>query len=447
LLVGRDSPGIPCIVLAGAGSRTGKTTITTGVMASLRARGLGVKPFKIGPDFADSRLLSQAAGCPSRTLDSWLLGADATVRSFHSGSIDGDVAVVEGMLGLHDSWGSPADSTAGISRLLGAPVVLVLDVFDTMQSAAAIASGFKSVDPGVRIAGVILNRVHDADHARVVEEATWKLARVPVLGTVPVMEPGTSAEEVAAVVARCIDVDVLLQVAARRRGIPRPPEPAFRPPGTRVRLGVAYDEAFDLYYPENLELLSDGGAEIIPFSPLVDHGLPDVDGVYMAGAASERHAEALAANGRMRASIRDAHNDGVPIYAECGGLTYLSERLLDASGASHEMVGLLPFTAAPEAGERRVGYRRLRPLQDCLIAPRGRELRGYEFHWSRLGDATSGVRHAYELSDPHGYISGHEGYIAGRLLASNIHVHFGQDPSLASSLLDACRERAGAVLA
>ena len=438
--------GIPRLVLAGAGSATGKTTITTGVIAALRRRGLRVKPFKVGPDFQDSRLISQVAGGPCRTLDSWLLGADATLRSFQTGCVDGDVAVIEGMMGLLDSWGGAADSTSGVSKLVGAPVVLILDVAYTLQSAAAIALGFKTVDPDVRVAGVLLNRVHDEEHARAVEEAVWKQARIPVLGALPVLDEGSDPARLADAIERHIDLDVLLQVAARRGSMPRPPEVRIPSGGHAVRLAVAYDEAFDMYYPENLELLAEGGAEIIPFSPLVDHGLPDVDGVYLAGAASERHAVQLAANPRMRESIRTAHLDGLPIYAECGGLSYLSQRLLEGSGAEHEMVGLLPLTTEPEAGERRLGYRRLRPLQDCLIAQRGQELRGYEFHWSRLSAASARVHPAYELSDLNGYVTGHEGYAAGRLLASNIHLHFGQDPGLAVNLLNACRERAGAAL-
>ena len=211
--------------------------------------------------------------------------------------------------------------------------------------------------------------------------------------------------------------------------------------GPRVRLAVAYDDAFNFYYPENLEILTELGAEIIPFSPLVDHNLPAVDGVYLAGAASERYAAMLSDNVRMRESLRDANLDGIPVYAECGGLMYLADSL-SFDGSEYPMTGLIPARVEADAGARQMGYRQLRAVEDCLVAARGQSLRGHEYHWSRIHNGHTSLRPAYELSDPSGYLSGHEGYARPGLLASNIHLHFAQDPELASNLVRACARKA-----
>jgi cobyrinic acid a,c-diamide synthase len=464
LTSGYDEVHVPRLVLAGAGSSTGKTTLTAGLIAAFRRRGLRVKPFKVGPDHLDAAYLAHVAGNPCRNLDPWILGRDAILRSFHRGCTDADIAVVEGMLGLYDSWGAGTKgSTAELSKLIEAPVILVLDVASTVQSAAALALGFKSMDPRVGIAGVILNRVADDAHARWVEEAVWKEAKVPVLGWLPTLgelsiaadergpapmgespEFDTAIEVLAAAIERHLDLDVLMRIAEKSRPvrmIPRLEVPVLNDADAGVRIGVAYDEAFNLYYPENLEILSEAGAEIVTFSPLHDRHLPSLHGVYMAGASSDRYAVDLSRNSSMRESLRRAHDDGMPIYAECGGLMYLSGVVVGPKGEDVEMAGLLPLRVRPETGVRQMGYREMRTLEDCVLAGRGRSLRGHELHWSSVTNGTGKVTYAYELFDPSGYRAGHEGYTKPGLLASNIHLHFGQDPELALNFLRRCALR------
>jgi cobyrinic acid a,c-diamide synthase len=464
LTSGYDEVHVPRLVLAGAGSSTGKTTVTAGLIAAYRRRGLRVKPFKVGPDHVDAAYLAHIAGNPCRNLDPWILRRDAILRSFHRGCADADIAVVEGMLGLFDSWGAgPEGSTAELSKLIEAPVVLVLDVASTVQTAAALALGFKAMDPRVGIAGVILNRVADDAHARWVEEAVWKEAKVPVLGWLPMLpELATAADDIgrapvgespefdaaiealAAAVERHLDVDLMIRIAEKSRPvrlIPRVPTPILDDADTGVRIGVAYDEAFNLYYPENLEILNEAGAEIVTFSPLHDRHLPSVHGVYMAGASSDRYAVDLSRNSSMRESLRQAHGDGMPIYAECGGLMYLARAVVGPDGEDLEMAGLLPLRVRPETGIRHMGYREMRTLEDCVLAPRGRSLRGHELHWSNVTNGTGKVTYAYELFDPSGYRAGHEGYTKPGVLASNIHLHFGQDPELALNFLRPCAVR------
>ncbi|HXA41782.1 MAG TPA: cobyrinate a,c-diamide synthase [Candidatus Solibacter sp.] len=452
---GFDEVHTPRLVLAGAGSSTGKTTLTAGLLAAYRRRGVRVTPFKVGPDHEDAALLAKAAGSPCRNLDPWILGRDAMLRSFHRGCVDADLAIVEGMLGLYDSWGAGTEgSTAELSKLIEAPVVLVLDVASTVQSAAALALGFKSMDPRVGIAGVILNRVADDNHARWVEEAVWQQAKIPVLGAIPALgalsladegaatgtegAAGDSMDRLVAAIERHLDLDLLQRIAEKARPvrmIPRVSTPVLSDADTGVRLGVAYDEAFNLYYPENLEILSEAGAEIVPFSLLHDSHLPNVHGLYIAGASSDRYAEELSGNAGMRESVRQAHNDGMSIYAECGGLMYLARAVVGPDGGELEMAGLLPLRVRPETGVRQMGYREMRTLDDCILAARGQSLRGHELHWSKVSNGNGGVTYAYELFDPSGYRVGHEGYTAPGVLATNIHLHFGQDPQLALNLL------------
>jgi cobyrinic acid a,c-diamide synthase len=439
------------LVLAGAGSGGGKTLITAGVIAAFRERGMRVKPFKVGPDFVDAAYLARVAQEPCRNLDPWILGADAILQSFHRGCSEADVAVVEGMLGLHDSWGSAMEgSTAELSKTIKAPVLLILDVKDTIQSAAAVALGFKNVDPAVRIAGVILNRVENEDQGRWIEEAVWRLAKVPVLGSIPELaelRQGVAGSEIEAktlreVMERYIDLNLLRRIAGRAQALTVPAPALVRPIGAPVRLGVAYDDAFRLYYPENLELLSEAGAEIVPFSLLLDHNVPRVDGIYIAGGSTERFAAGLALNTRMLESVREAHEEGTPIYAECGGLMYLAELVINPDGRRHRMAGLLPLTIEAAGDVKHLGYREATTMQDCVLAPKGESLRGHEYHWTRI-TARESTQPAYELSDANGYRIGHEGYARPGILASNIHVHFGQKPELAMRFLEACSHRAG----
>jgi cobyrinic acid a,c-diamide synthase len=310
---------------------------------------------------------------------------------------------------------------------------------------------------------VILNRVADDAHARWVEEAVWKLAKIPVLGWLPMLselsivtddrgpspvsdspEFDAAMEAVATTIERHLDLDLLMRIAEKSRPvrqIPRVAFPVLSDADAGVRIGVAYDEAFNLYYPENLEILSEAGAEIVTFSPLHDRHLPSVHGVYMAGASSERYAVDLSRNASMRESIRQAHDDGMPIYAECGGLMYLARVVVGPKGEDVEMAGVLPLRVRPETGVRQMGYREMRTLEDCVLAGRGRSLRGHELHWSNVTNGTGKVTYAYELYDPSGYRVGHEGYTNPGVLASNIHLHFGQDRELALNFLRPCAVR------
>ncbi len=451
------------IVVAGPHSGVGKTTVATGLMAALARRGLRVQGFKVGPDYIDPTYHTLACGRPSRNLDRWLTDAAGLVELFARAAAQADVCVVEGVMGLFDGRLGPTEqaSTAEVAKLLGAPVVLVLDVSRMARSAAALAWGFARFDPVLRLAGVILNNLGSERHRQAVQPSIEQEAGLPVLGAlqrdpalrlperhlglVPASEgPQIEAflDAVAAAVEREVDLPRLLRLAETAALPPRPEAtPLFplRPVPARARLAVARDRAFSFYYQDSLDLLAAWGAELAPFSPLTDPALPPCDGVYLGGGFPELFAAELSANTSMRQSLRQAAARGLPVYAECGGLMYLGRSLRDPEGREHQMVGLAPFAAAMGAPKVTVGYREVRARQDGPLLRAGERLPGHEFHWSTLHDLPSAADAAYDVLDQPGRV---EGYQRGGLLASYIHLHLGSRPGLAARFVTACA-RAG----
>ncbi|RME12581.1 MAG: cobyrinate a,c-diamide synthase [Ardenticatenia bacterium] len=438
---------IPRLVVAGAHSGVGKTTLATGLMAALARRGLTVQPFKVGPDYIDPTYHTLATGRSSRNLDTWMVSSERVAALFARAAHNADIAVIEGVMGLFDGYGYESDrgSTAEVARLLRAPVVLVLDVARVARSAAAVAHGFATFAPDVPLAGFILNRVGSAAHGdgvrRAVEQATGlpvlgvvpreASAQVPSrhLGLVPTVEPGAWAAFVHAaadLVERTCDVAALLALAHAApplrvdASLPPPRPCAFR------RIGVARDEAFSFYYEDNLDVWRDAGVEIVPFSPLRDRALPsDVDALYIGGGFPELYAEALADNAALRADVRAAHAADVPLYAECGGFMYLMQAILTQEGRAFPMVGLVPGNAVMQARRERLGYVEVEPARPHWVARDGVRLRGHVFHWSRWeGFTPSRETAAWVVLPRRGGAVLPEGYRRGRLVASYVHVHW-----------------------
>ena len=445
------------LVIAGTASGVGKTTVATGLIAALRRRRLVVQPFKVGPDYIDPTYHQAAAGRASRNLDSWMLSPDAVRELFARAGAGSDIAVVEGVMGLYDgkSGGAEVGSTAHVARLIGAPVILVIDAARMARSAAALALGFRRLDPDLDLAGVILNNVATAVHYAAAAEAIEREAGLPVLGwlprnstwrfeerylgLVPTSERRLDAqtlERLADAIAEGIDLGRLLRIASRARQ-PSHPSPVVFPGEPRprlVRIAVARDEAFSFYYEDNLDLLQAWGAELVPFSPRRDEQFPsDTSGVYIGGGFPELHAADLAANEGLLADLRTRARAAMPIYAECGGLMYLAEGLVDASGQRHGMAGLLPGWSGLQGGRLTLGYRELQARRDSVLTRAGEHLRGHEFHWS-AGDPPDQVQAAYDVVGDTGRV---EGYVAGNVLASYIHLHFATDARLAPRFVEA----------
>jgi cobyrinic acid a,c-diamide synthase len=453
--MGKETSGL---VIAGTQSGVGKTTVTLGILAALRRRGLVVQPFKVGPDFIDPGHHTRAAGRVSRNLDGWMLSRDANEALFRRQARSADVAVVEGVMGLFDGYDglSEAGSTAQMAKWLGLPVLLVVDARAMARSAAALVHGFASFDPELKVAGVVFNRVGSPTHLEYLQQALSSLKGQRCFGglsrnqelAIPERHLGLATTEdhpldeaylhhLADWIENHLDLDGLL-AAVPKLVLPEEPPARITPP--TVRIGLARDRAFCFYYPENLELLTDSGAELVPFSPLNDLELPgDLHGIYLGGGYPELCAASLAANTGMRRTIQAYAAAGLPIYAECGGLMYLAQEIRDLEGRAHSMAGVFPFTVRMLPRLKALGYREVTLTAAGLLGPQATTIRGHEFHYSEMVGEPDGVRRIYRLTPRKGGAGVAEGYCANNVLASYVHLHFGSNPDVARYLVASCR--------
>ena len=449
---------IPRLVIAGTHSGVGKTTVTLAILAALKARGRRVQAFKAGPDFIDPSHHTAATGRPSRNLDGWILGETVNREIFTRAAADADLSIIEGMMGLFDG-SSPVNeigSTAELAKQLGAPVLLVIDGSAMARSAAAMVSGFAKFDPALRVAGVLFNQVSSEGHYTLLKEVIEQETDVMVvgylrpdqaiaisnrhLGLVTAMEQGTGElyGRLAKAAEETVDLDRIEALARSCRELTAAPQPVMRHHGRTVRIGVAQDLAFCFYYPDNLELLEAEGAELVKFSPLNDQVLPDVDMLYLGGGYPELHGERLAGNVTMRTAIQKFAERGGTIYAECGGMMYLTKAIRDFAGVSHEMVGLFHAEAVMQKQSLTMGYRTMELSQDCILGATGAIARGHEFHYSTLVPK-GGLDYACALRDARGELKGLDGLVVGNTLALYTHVHFASQPQIASALVASAR--------
>lgn len=446
------------LVIAGTQSGVGKTTITLGLIAALRRRGLTVQPFKVGPDFIDPGHHAQAAGLPSRNLDGWMLSQDDNLALFRRHAGAAQVAVVEGVMGLFDGYDglSEAGSTAQMAKWLGLPVLLVVDARSMARSAGALVHGFATFDPELTLAGVVFNRVGSAAHLHYLEQALSQLKEVKCCGglpreaelAIPERHLGLFTaedhpleekrlEHLADFLESHLDLEGLL---ASLPVLSFPPETPVASAPASVRLGVARDQAFCFYYPENLELLAQFGAELVPFSPLTDRELPEnLHGIYLGGGYPELYAEALATNTEMKRSIAAQAAAGLPIYAECGGLMYLSREIEDLEGRRHPMAGVLPLKVRMLPRLKALGYREITLAGPGLLGPAGTKARGHEFHYSEIAAELGDLPRLYKITARQGQEVHAEGYCINNVLASYVHLHFGSNPEVARHLVEICR--------
>lgn len=444
----------PAFLVAGTHSGCGKTTLTVGLMAALRRRGLAVAPLKCGPDFIDPTLHRLAAGAVSRNLDLWMMGEDAVRATFHRHAAAADVAVVEGVMGLFDGG---EGSGAALARFLGLPVVLVIDARSMAESVAALVKGFAELDPCLRLAGVICNRTASDRHRQLLATAIAEHCRAPLLGcigrdeavAIPSRHLGLHMAEdaplsaagldrLADLVEGAVDLDRLLADCRVEIAAAEPRPLADVHPG--VRIAVARDAAFCFYYQDNLERLAAAGAELLPFSPLADAALPDGTlGVYLGGGYPELHAPRLAGNVSMREALRQWSRSGGLVYAECGGFMYLCEGIEIEAGFL-PMAGVFPTRARMRKGRTALGYREVELAAGCCLGEKGTRLRGHEFHYSDIGPMPKEVERLYRLPD-----GGMEGYRIGNTLGSYLHLHFASRPEAAASLVRAASGTRGRV--
>jgi cobyrinic acid a,c-diamide synthase len=443
-------------VIAGPASGVGKTTVALSLMAALRKRGLTVRPFKCGPDFIDGGHQARVCGRPSRNLDGWMLSAEANRQIFYRNAADADVCVVEGVMGLFDGVDgkSEAGSTAEIAKWLGLPVILVVDASAMARSAAALLRGFESFDPALKVAGVIFNKVGGATHYRMLSDAVTTSANAVPIGYLPGDERIHIAERYLGLVTAGenllpdsmlallgelaeshIDLDQLLACAMSITVADDQTQRTPQGSTVSIRLGVARDKAFCFYYEDNLDALREAGAEIVEFSPLQDSSLPTaLDALYFGGGYPELCAKQLSKNRPMLASIKRAAEEGLPIYAECGGLMYLAREIVTKEDASFLMAGVLPITVQMTDRLVNFGYTEVSFTSDCLIGPAGAKARGHSFHCSRIANVGS-VEYAYQARNSMTRREEPDGLRVRNVLASYIHLHFLSNPGTADAFV------------
>jgi cobyrinic acid a,c-diamide synthase len=457
------------MLVGGTASGVGKTTVTLALIACMRRRGLTVQAFKGGPDFLDTTHHSRMSGRPARNLDTWMLGAEANREVLRSAARGADAVIAEGMMGLFDgkSGGSEVGSSAEIAKLLRLPVVLVLDCAKSARSVAAMVLGFERFDPELRLGGVILNRVAGERHYAMLREAITGACRTPVLGCLPrelsIAIPErhlglhgatqvSSADEAEVLETQ---LDTLARLAEEHLAVEQilalrcdlelsEGAPAVRPKSgdAKLRIGVARDAAFSFYYEDNLDLLREHGGEIVPFSPVQDRDLPaDLDALYLGGGYPELEAERLAANTTMREQVRAFAARGSVVYAECGGMIYLARSLETVDGAIHAMAGVLPLRLEMTPRLVDFGYVEVELTRDCLLGPRGTEIRGHSFHTSRIvvGAEDRTLETSYRVRFSLSGKERAEGFARGNVLASYAHLHFRANPAVGPHLMQAIR--------
>jgi len=465
-LVGHNS-SFPRILIAGASSGVGKTTISLAVMAALTRRGLTVQGFKVGPDFIDPGYYQMVTGRAGRNIDTWMIGKEASRACFVNSASDSDITVIEGVMGLYDGRGDLSEgSTAEAAKLIESPVVIVVNCAKIGASAGAVAVGFKKYDEAVNLKGFILNNIGSDRHESMVKTSVERATGLPVLGCVKrtsrvniperhlglvtqtETDPATDyIDALVDLAEENINLDALINLAHESGQIKldydnlfaKYKEHAIRTPGARrVKIGVALDKAFSFYYHDNFDLLAAHGAELVFFSPLEDEHLPaGLDGLYLGGGYPEVYARELSQNRTMSAEIRRAVEDGVPVYAECGGLMYLSRAIENFDGHAYNMSGALPVKCKMQKRPT-LGYREVIAREDSVIASRGDVLRGHEFHYSSITGVGNRLDQAYTMDN--GF---QEGFVYKNALASYVHMHFAGNLRAAERFISICRSTKG----
>lgn len=429
------------LIVAAPASGSGKTLFTLGLLRHLASSGISVASAKTGPDYIDTAFHAAASGRPCLNLDPWAMRPETLAAAAHRLTVNADLIVCEGVMGLFDGATVTQGSTADLAEITGWPVVLVLDVRAQAASAAAVLRGFATHRPEVRVSGVVFNRVGGKRHAEILREACALAApEIPVLGCLPREQSLTLPERhlglvqalehpdlevflerAAGIIGRHIDVPALCRLAEPgRNGAAAGPCPPIEPIGQRI--AVAEDAAFTFSYPLVIDGWRTAGAEVLPFSPLADAApAADADAIYLPGGYPELHAGTLAVNNTFMDGLRSSAEQGATVFGECGGYMVLGEGLVDGDGTGHRMSGLLPLETSFADRRLHLGYRRVTLDADCPLGLSGSHLRGHEFHYAtivREGDGQT----LFQCENATGQHLGGAGRIAGRVMGSFVHL-------------------------
>lgn len=434
----------PRLIIAGLSGDSGKTIVSLGLVAALRRQGLTVAPFKKGPDYIDPAWLGFMAGTPCRNLDTYLAASDDVLRSFVSHAAHADIAIIEGNRGLFDGKDlSGSHSTAGLAKLLRAPLVLVIDATKATRTLAALVMGCQMFDPGLNLAGVILNRVAGPRHEKIVSESIARYCRVPVLGSIPklgadadllpgrhlgLVPPAEYAgreqvvDKLHDIATRYLDLDRIREIAASAPALGSASIQPIAPTDSRVTIGYFSDSVFTFYYPENLEALQRCGARLVPVSSLADSALPEIDALYIGGGFPETHAQRLADNRSLMASVKDASERGLPIYAECGGLIYLC-RSLSWKDTTYSMAGVFPIDLSMHVKPVGHGYTLAEIDAENPYFAVGTVIKGHEFHYSGVTTPPGESSGCMKLLTGVGLHDHRDGMVSKATMACYTHIH------------------------
>lgn len=455
------------LLISAAHKSSGKTTLSIGLCAALRQRGLAVQAFKKGPDFIDPMWLSLATGRDCHNLDFFLMGRDEILRTFSSRSQGAGISLIEANKGLYDGLSlDGSNSNAALATLLKAPVVLVIDARGMTRGIAPLILGYQAFDRNIRIAGVILNQLGGSRHESKLRAVIEHYTDIPVLGAVhhddrlaiverhlglmpsnEATNASTKIEAIASLIASSVDLDRLLAISSEVPAleVPKLTETLPVAPAPDVRIGIARDAAFAFYYPGDLEALRAAGAELVPINTLRDMKLPEVDALLIGGGFPEIFMQQLEANVSLRLQIRQAIEDGMPAYAECGGLMYLA-RSLSWQGKRCEMAGVIPGDVMMHDRPRGRGYVVLRESGQGLWPATGpgqapAEIHAHEFHYSSLENLAPDTVYAYEVLRGTGIDGKHDGIVYKNLFACYSHLRDLENNHWAARFVDFIRQQ------
>ena len=459
---------VPRVIIAGLYGEGGKTTVATGLMGNLKKKGLKVQPFKVGPDYIDGGYHTSVTNRPSRHLDPWLTSPQKVLEIFENACRDADVAVIEGFMGLFDgltrvvNGAQDFGSTAQIAQILKANVVLVLDVTGMRINAATVVHGFKSFNEKVKVKSVILNNVRSQQQAEWMKQTIESITKVPVFGLIPYNEEiflptrrgglipipeketlKTTVSKLVEYVGERMDIDEIFAVAEDAKELPDIDSPVYpsQPKTKKVKLGMAFDEAFNFYYPTNIDLLRAYGAETVFFSPIHDERLPsNIDGLYFPGGFPDMLAGQLTENQTMRKSVKDAVYDEMPVYSEHGGSLYLTKSITNVKGAVFPMAEALPGKALMERKLQALDSTFMEAVNDNLLSKKGTIIHGHEYHFSKIVDAPKDARFAFKMGIGKGIDGQHEGWMEHNTLALLGHLNFAFDNEFAENLIKRCEQ-------
>ena len=427
------------IVIAGATSGVGKTSITCSIIYSLQKHGFSVQPFKVGPDYIDPGYLSSISKHETYNLDVWLMGKNQLLNSFISNS-KSNVSVIEGVMGYYDGFGGDSNyaSTHHVASLTKSPVLLVLDASKTSRSIAATALGFVKFHSNSRIVGIILNKIGSKKHEMLCRTALEK-TKIPIIGIIPknplldmpsrhlglisTLESKTlktQIEKTAKIISKFLDINEIIKIIKNSTQLTKKSKPLHKK--IKTTIAVALDTSFNFYYQDNLEALRREGANLKFFSPVKDKKIPKCDGLYIGGGFPEILGNSLEKNQIMKKLIKKLSEDNLPIYAECGGLMYLTKSI-SSQNKKYKMIGL--FDAETKMTKKmRLNYTKGKIIAKNSISEKLHNFQGHEFHYSQLDSVSSDSKFAYTLEIGEGIKKQQDGLIQDNTLASYGHLYF-----------------------